>query len=428
MENQYNYYVPDSDNHDEEKTTYEYDYEYDYRPNKKKRGKTPLWVKILIAAILFGTISCLVFQAGNLVSEKIFGVQNENQTQIEETPIKESTEQKNSGNQSVMVTDVSGVAENVMPSIVAITNLSVKQVQDFFWGVREQESESAGSGIIIQQTDDELLILTNNHVVEGCDTLTVSFTDQKSVNADIKGVDPGKDLAVIAVQLSDIEESTKKAISVAKMGDSSLLKVGEPAIAIGNALGYGQSVTAGIISATHRTLEGYDGELIQTDAAINPGNSGGALLNSNGEVIGINTIKLATEAVEGMGYAIPISDASEIISELSSQKTKKKVSEDQQGYLGIQGVDVNEDSAQMYGMPTGVYVSEVIAGGACEKAGIVKGSVITKLEGTTIDGMQTLKEQLQYYAAGEKVKLTLETADETGEYVEKTVEVKLGKK
>ena len=304
--------------------------------------------------------------------------------------------------------------------------MSVQQVQNFFGGVQEQESKSVGSGIIVGQNDDELLIVTNNHVVEGSNTLTVSFIDEESVEANVKGTDAAKDLAVIAVPLDSIKSSTMDAIAVATLGDSTKLKVGEPAIAIGNALGYGQSVTTGIISATNRELDTYDGELIQTDAAINPGNSGGALLNANGEVIGINSIKVATDTVEGTGYAIPISDASSIIQNLMNKETRTKVAEGEQGYLGIEGVDVNTESAQMYNMPTGVYISKVVNGGGAEKAGLAKGSIITGLDGTTVNSMDTLKEQLQYYKAGEKVTLTVQTPDKSGEYKESSVEVTLG--
>ena len=313
-----------------------------------------------------------------------------------------------------------------MPSVVSITNMSVQQVQNFFGGVQEQKSESVGSGIIIGQNDTELLIVTNNHVVEGNDTLTVSFIDEESVEANVKGTNAAKDLAVVAVKLSDIKDSTMDAIAVATLGDSTQIQVGEPAIAIGNALGYGQSVTTGIISATNRELNGFDGKLIQTDAAINPGNSGGALLNAKGEVIGINSAKVATDTVEGMGYAIPISDASDIITNLMNQKTKTKVAENERGYIGIQGVDVTADSAEMYNMPTGAYVSEVISGGAAQKAGISKGAVITGLDGTEINSMSTLQEQLQYYKAGEKVTLTVQTPGKNGEYEKNDVEVTLG--
>ena len=250
---------------------------------------------------------------------------------------------------------------------------------------------------------------------------------EENAKADIKGTDSERDLAVIAVQLDDIKESTKDEIAVAQMGDSTKLQVGEQVIAIGNALGYGQSVTTGIVSATQRKLEDFDSELIQTDAAINPGNSGGALLNANGEVIGINTIKVAVDVVEGMGYAIPISDAQDVITDLMNQKTKTKVAEGEQGYLGVQPVDVSEDSAQMYGMPTGVYVSEVVSGSGAQAAGITKGCIITKIEGTSITSTDTLREQLQYYAAGETVKVTIQVPKSNGEYKSETVNVTLGK-
>lgn len=285
-----------------------------------------------------------------------------------------------------------------------------------------------GSGIIISQNDSELLIVTNNHVVEGANTLTVTFDDGESVEANIKGTDAAKDLAVVAVPLDSIEDSTMEAIAVASLGDSDALQVGEPAIAIGNALGYGQSVTTGIISALNRDLEmeGFDSKLIQTDAAINPGNSGGALLNANGEVIGINTVKVNANAVEGMGYAIPISDASEVITNLMNRETRTKVSEDEQGYLGIEGADVSSDSAQMYNMPVGVYISNVIDNGGAKEAGLSKGTIITELDGITIDSMSTLKEQLQYYKAGETVTLTVQVPNSRGEYTEQEVSVTLG--
>lgn len=424
MDNKYYYYTTD-DNEQSSADSYEY-YSYQRKPPKGHK-KTPGWLKVFCLALVFGVVASIAFQASNFIGGKVLGTVAPASTTKEKSDGQVEKAQLTKSNSTETLTDVTEVADNVMPSIVAITNMSVKQVQNFFGGIQEQESESAGSGIIIAQSEDELLILTNNHVVEGCDQLTVSFVDNESVEANIKGTDPDRDLAVIAVQLDSITDSTMKAISVAQMGDSTTLKVGEPAIAIGNALGYGQSVTTGIISATNRTMEGYNGELIQTDAAINPGNSGGALLNNKGEVIGINSIKVAVSEVEGMGYAIPISDASDIITNLMNQKTKKKVAENEQGYLGIQGVDVDEDSAQMYGMPTGVYVSEVIQGSGCDKAGVTKGSIITKLEGVSITNMAALKEQLEYYAAGETVEITIQVPSNSGEYKEKTVKVTLGK-
>ena len=260
-------------------------------------------------------------------------------------------------------------------------------------------------------------------MVQNSETLTVTFIDEESVEAVIKGTDATRDLAVVAVKLEDIKDSTMDEIAIATLGDSTKLQVGEPAIAIGNALGYGQSVTTGIISATGRTIDGYDSELIQTDAAINPGNSGGALLNAKGEVIGINTAKVATNAVEGMGYAIPVSDASDTITDLMNRETRTKVAEGEQGYLGIQGENV-----QMYSMPAGVYISEVAKGGGAAKAGLSKGSIITALEGVGVDDMSALKEQLQYYRVGETVKVTVQVLCEEGEYKEQTVEVTLGTK
>ena len=325
-----------------------------------------------------------------------------------------------------------------MPSIVSITNMSVQQVQDFFGGISQQQSESAGTGIIIAQNDSELLIVTNNHVVEGSETLTVTFDDGTSLEADIKGTDPSHDLAVIAVPLDTISKDTMDKIAVATLGDSTQLKVGEPAIAIGNALGYGQSVTTGVISATDRestTTDTMTGEtttsdvrLIQTDAAINPGNSGGALVNANGEVIGINSSKLVGSSVEGVGYAIPISDVSDIITNLMNQQTKSKVAEADRGYLGIEGIDVTSENAQRFNMPLGVYVTDVTSGGGAKAAGMTKGGVITELNGTTIDSMNTLKEQLRYYAKGDTVTLTVQVPGSNGEYTENTYQVTLGAK
>ena len=316
-----------------------------------------------------------------------------------------------------------------MPSVVSITSMSVQEVQNFFGQVGTQESTSSGSGIIISQSDTELLIVTNNHVVEGSDNLTVTFADNTSVEANIKGTNSENDLAVIAVPLDSISDDTMNSIAIATLGDSDSVKVGEPAIAIGNALGYGQSVTTGIISATNRQIETSSGTtstgLLQTDAAINPGNSGGALLNANGEVIGINSAKLAANEVEGMGYAIPISDVSDIITDLMNQTTKEKVDEAERGYLGIQGLDVTSETTQRFNMPEGVYVSEAIKGYGAEAAGITKGNVITGLDGDTIDSMETLQNKLQYYKAGEKVKVTVQIPGNDGEYKEKTVEVTL---
>lgn len=414
MSNEYNYYTPESGP--------DYNYEQNQEPKKKEKKKMPKLIKVISLALVFGIVASVAFQATNLVADRFLGTtENREVKSVDNTKISQSTGE-------TAKSDIASIAEEVMPSVVSITNLSVQQVQSFFGGIQEQESKSVGSGIIISQNDSELLIITNNHVVEGNETLTVSFVDEESVEAQVKGTDAAKDLAVIAVQTKEIKDTTMDQIKVAALGNSDQLQVGESVIAIGNALGYGQSVTSGIVSATGRELDGIDEKLIQTDAAINPGNSGGALLNANGEVIGINTAKVATDTVEGMGYAIPISSVSDIIENLMNQETKTKVSEAEQGQLGIQGVDVTADSSEMYNMPTGVYVSEVIAGGGAKKAGITKGSVITGINGTSIDGKQALKEQLQYYRAGETVKITVATPEKNGEYAKRDVEVTLGKK
>ena len=419
MENQYTYYKPEPDdmNSMNEET-----------PKPKKNRKMPKPVKLVCAGVAFGLVASVTFQTGNYVGTKVFGTTTTN-GKTAKTAQTVNGAKLTTSSSSTGTSDIATIAKNAKPSIVSITNMSVQEVQSFFGGTQQQESTSVGSGIIIGQTDSELLILTNNHVVEGNEKLTVSFVDNESVEANVKGTDSTKDLAVVAVKISDVKDSTMDEIAVATMGDSSKLEVGEQVIAIGNALGYGQSVTSGIVSATERTLDGYEGgTLIQTDAAINPGNSGGALLNSNGEVIGINTAKVATDSVEGMGYAIPISDASDTIQNLMNQETKTKVSEAEQGYLGIQGVDVSDESAKMYNMPTGVYISDVVKNGGAQQAGLTKGSVITGLEGTTISDMNSLKEQLQYYRVGDKVKVTVQVPGNNGEYTEKTVEVTLGSK
>ncbi|MGN1142326.1 MAG: S1C family serine protease [Oliverpabstia sp.] len=330
--------------------------------------------------------------------------------------------------------DVSDIAEGAMPSIVAITNKSVQEVQSYFSmfgrrsSVQEQEVESQGSGIIIGQNEEELLIATNNHVVEDADTLSACFIDDQVYEAAVKGTDAENDLAVIAVKLSDISEDTMSKIKIAEIGDSDSLKVGQQVVAIGNALGYGQSVTTGIVSAVNRQVGDSESEngFIQTDAAINPGNSGGALLNMQGELIGINSAKLASTEVEGMGYAIPVSTASPIIEELMTRTTRAKVSEDQASAIGISGQTVDSNTSKTYGIPQGVYVAEVNGGSAAEKAGIQVGSIITKFDGTSIESIEDLKNQLTYYAAGETVEMTVKVAN-NGEYVEKTVVITLDK-
>lgn len=425
MDNQYNYYRPDSDENRGAGNQQGFGAgpQKDPKTLKPKKGYMKKVALVVGAAVLFGAVGGVTMQGTSYLTGKLLGKNTKSTVGTTKTV----SNAKLTTSTSTVTSDVSDIVENTLPSIVSITNMSVQEVQNFFGGISQQESESAGSGIIISQNDSELLVVTNNHVVEGSDTLTVTFNDGNSVEAQIKGTDSARDLAVVAVPLDKISDDTMNAIKVATLGDSDSLKVGEPAIAIGNALGYGQSVTTGIVSATGRTIDGFDGEYIQTDAAINPGNSGGALLNANGEVIGINSAKINSSAVEGMGFAIPISDASDVIQNLMNKETRSKVSDEERGYLGIKGYDVSEEGAQMYNMPTGVYVKEVMSGGGAEKAGLTKGSIITGFEGSSISGMSSLQEQLQYYKAGEEVTLTVQIPDKNGEYTEKEIKVTLGK-
>ena len=425
MDNQYNYYRPDSDENRGAGNQQGFGAgpQKDPKTSKPKKGYMKKVALVVGAAVLFGSVGGVTMQGTSYLTGKLLGKNTKSTVGTTKTV----SNAKLTTSTSTVTSDVSDIVENTLPSIVSITNMSVQEVQNFFGGISQQESESAGSGIIISQNDSELLVVTNNHVVEGSDTLTVTFNDGNSVEAQIKGTDSARDLAVVAVPLDKISDDTMNAIKVATLGDSDSLKVGEPAIAIGNALGYGQSVTTGIVSATGRTIDGFDGEYIQTDAAINPGNSGGALLNANGEVIGINSAKINSSAVEGMGFAIPISDASDVIQNLMNKETRSKVSDEERGYLGIKGYDVSEEGAQMYNMPTGVYVKEVMSGGGAEKAGLTKGSIITGFEGSSISGMSSLQEQLQYYKAGEEVTLTVQIPDKNGEYTEKDIKVTLGK-
>ena len=425
MDNQYNYYRPDSDENRGAGNQQGFGAgpQKDPKTSKPKKGYMKKAALVVGAAVLFGAVGGVTMQGTSYLTGKLLGKNTKSTVGTTKTV----SNAKLTTSTSTVTSDVSDIVENTLPSIVSITNMSVQEVQNFFGGISQQESESAGSGIIISQNDSELLVVTNNHVVEGSDTLTVTFNDGNSVEAQIKGTDSARDLAVVAVPLDKISDDTMNAIKVATLGDSDSLKVGEPAIAIGNALGYGQSVTTGIVSATGRTIDGFDGEYIQTDAAINPGNSGGALLNANGEVIGINSAKINSSAVEGMGFAIPISDASDVIQNLMNKETRSKVSDEERGYLGIKGYDVSEEGAQMYNMPTGVYVKEVMSGGGAEKAGLTKGSIITGFEGSSISSMSSLQEQLQYYKAGEEVTLTVQIPDKNGEYTEKDIKVTLGK-
>ena len=342
--------------------------------------------------------------------------------------------------------DVSEIASEALPSIVSITTKSVQEVQNYFgmYGMygyapqqQEQEVEGSGSGIIVGKNDDELLIATNYHVVEGADTLSVAFTDGNAVEASVKGFDEERDLAVVSVSLDDVEDDTMDAISIANIGSSDDLKVGEQVVAIGNALGYGQSVTTGIVSAKNRRMDSdnntvTDGSddssdgvnLIQTDAAINPGNSGGALLNMEGEVVGINSAKLASTEVEGMGYAIAISDVTDILQNLMNETSRDKLDDSEHGVLGIKGSSVSSEAVQMYGIPAGVFVKKVTEGGAADKAGLKANSVITEFNGKTVSSIEQLIEYLSYYEPDEEVELTVQVPHGTS-YKEETVKVTL---
>ncbi len=330
-------------------------------------------------------------------------------------------------NVTYVESDVSDVVEKVMPAMVSIVN-NFTETANVFGQQYTQEEAASGSGIIVGKTDDELLIVSNNHVVESADTLTVTFIDGSEAQAQVKGLDSDMDLAVIAVSLNDLSDDTKNAITVATLGSSDDLKLGEPVIAIGNALGYGQSVTNGIVSALNReiTLEnGFTGTFIQTNAAINPGNSGGALLNMNGEVIGINSNKIGGTTVEGMGYAIPITSASPIIADLMERQTRTKVAEDEVGYIGISLQEVTSQISQMYNMPEGIYVVSVEEGSAAANAGIMKGDIITKFDGSSISSYSDLQKTLQYYAAGDSATITVQRP-QNGEYVSVELNLTLG--
>ena len=353
---------------------------------------------------------------------------------------------KDTGSTAKGSLDVSEIVSEALPSIVSITTKSVQEVQNYFgmYGMygyapqqQEQEVEGSGSGIIVGKNDDELLIATNYHVVEGADTLSVAFTDGNAVEASVKGFDEERDLAVVSVSLDDVKDDTMDAISIAKIGSSDDLKVGEQVIAIGNALGYGQSVTTGIVSAKNRRMDSdnntvTDGSddssdgvnLIQTDAAINPGNSGGALLNMEGEVVGINSAKLASTEVEGMGYAIAISDVTDILQNLMNETSRDKLDDSEHGVLGIEGSSVSSEAVQMYGIPAGVFVKKVTEGGAADKAGLKANSVITEFNGKTVSSLNQLIEYLSYYEPDEEVELTVQVPHGTS-YKEETVKVTL---
>lgn len=404
---------------------------------KKTHGFGVILGKCAAIALVFGLVSGTVFYGTGYIFEYASG--KKNQPVQQNTMLREDSDSSkkmtNTSTQTqAVVSDVSQVVENVMPSIVSITNLTTREIDMPYWfggSSYSQEIPSAGSGIIVAQTDTDLYIATNNHVVVDASTLTVTFRDNESVTAEIKGTDPNTDLAVISVPISSIPGDTLSKIKVATLGNSSDLQVGEPAIAIGNALGYGQSVTTGVISALEREVTVTDqngnvitNSLIQTDAAINPGNSGGALLNIKGEVIGINSVKYSDTKVEGMGYSIPISKAEPIINDLI---VRQAVDESESSYLGIFGVDVSTEVNENYNMPKGLYVTQVANGSAAEEAGIRPGDIITAFDGYEISSQEQLAERMRYYAAGTTVDITVKSA-EGGEYVERIVTATLGKK
>lgn len=399
-------------------------------------------------ALVFGLVAGLVFQGVNVASSYLRGDEQKSSSQVGKAElITADDSQSATGSAASAEGTVANVAKNAMPSVVAIASVSVQEIPNFFgYGTEQYASEGSGSGIIVGENDNELLIATNNHVVEGAQSLSVCFIGddvvtaeqeqlemssgsvdtESAVSAKIKGTDPDNDLAVIAVQKSDIPEDTMSQIKIAQIGNSDDLEVGEQVVAIGNALGYGQSVTSGYVSALDRkvTVDNITSSLIQTDAAINPGNSGGALLNMQGQVIGINSAKLADASVEGMGYAIPISKASPILNELMNRETRDKVEDGKSGYLGVTVTDITSEMTQMYNMPEGVFVVDVTDGSAASEAGIQKGDIITTLDGQKVTGKDDLVDRLLYYEAGEEIPVTIERAD-NGQYIEKELTVKL---
>lgn len=417
---------------------------------QKKAGAT------IALAVIFGLVAAVVFQAANFAADRFLNtgkssvqIKTTDSVDLQETASDDSTADKvlsDSENGTV-----AAVAQASMPSVVAITTVSVQEIPSFFgYSSRQYKSASTGSGIIVGDNDDELLIATNNHVVDGATTLSVCFIGddvanaetetvnagdngdlnvEDAVSAKIKGTDADNDLAVVAVKKSDIPEDTLNQIKIAQIGSSDDLAVGQQVVAIGNALGYGQSVTSGWISALNRTISTDDGTnstgLIQTDAAINPGNSGGALLNMKGELIGINSAKYADSAVEGMGYAIPISKAKPILEELMNRETREKVDSSKKGYLGVSLANLTTEAIEMYNMPTGAFVRSVEDDSPAQEAGICKGDIIVKFDGQKVSDGDDLLDKLQYYKSGEKIEAVIARAT-NGEYEENTVELTLG--
>lgn len=386
--------------------------------------------KFVATALAFGVLASTAFQGSNYLYNKANGgtVTATDKAELNIASAVSSSSTDAAGTDTDSIASVSAIAEAAMPSLVAITNKSVQEMQSMFGQTQAYESESSGSGIIIGKTDTELLMVTNNHVVSGAQDLSVGFVDESVAEAAVKGTDADHDIAVIAVKLSDLSEDTLSAIKVIEIGSSSNLEVGEQVVAIGNALGYGQSVTTGIVSALNRevTIDNTANTLIQTDAAINPGNSGGALLNMSGQLVGINSAKYSDTSVEGMGYAIPVDDVVDIIENLMNRQVRtEKAAEGERGFLGISGQDVTSEVSQAYDMPKGVYITSVETGSAAEQVGLQKGDIITKFDGTSVSALADLKEQLAYYKTGEQVEITYSTR-ENGQYAEKTATVTLG--
>ena len=386
--------------------------------------------KFTAMALAFGVLASTAFQGSNYLYNKANGgtVTATDKAELNIASAVSSSSTDVAGTDTDSSASVSAIAEAAMPSLVAITNKSVQEMQSMFGQTQAYESESSGSGIIIGKTDTELLMVTNNHVVSGAQDLSVGFVDESVAEATVKGTDADHDIAVIAVKLSDLSEDTLSAIKVIEIGSSSNLEVGEQVVAIGNALGYGQSVTTGIVSALNRevTIDNTANTLIQTDAAINPGNSGGALLNMSGQLVGINSAKYSDTSVEGMGYAIPVDDVVDIIENLMNRQVRtEKAAEGERGFLGISGQDVTSEVSQAYDMPKGVYITSVETGSAAEQVGLQKGDIITKFDGTSVSALADLKEQLAYYKTGEQVEITYSTR-ENGQYAEKTATVTLG--
>ena len=404
----------------------------------KSRKKGSIFKRIVgisAAALLFGTIAGGTMFGVNNLATSLMETEEESTELSKKVPEVSSVELKEAStavttanNSSSALADVSPIAESAMPSVVAIKGTTSVETYSWFGEGQTYDTPSSGSGIIIGKNDTELLVVTNNHVVEDTKDLSVVFIDNEEVKASVKGRDSENDIAIIAVKLEDIKSETLEKIAVARMGDSDELKVGQGVVAIGNALGYGQSVTVGYVSAIDREVTTKDSSiknLLQTDAAINPGNSGGALLNMSGEVIGINTAKYASTEVEGMGYAIPISKVKDIISELSSKETRSdKVDENSQGYLGIQGKNIGEDVAEAYDMPRGIYVYKIVENSLAADSDLREKDIITKVDSQSVKNMEELKDILSYYKSGEKVKLTVQRLKDS-EYEEKEIEITL---